>query len=75
MRLRIVYSLVDLKLKGKGILYVSSSYNGIHTKDDLEIRDDSALLFMSSLYFDNTWRLIHHRIQQRIFLDILLGHR
>ncbi len=34
-----IYSLVDLKLKGKGILYVSSSYNGIHTKDDLEIKN------------------------------------
>lgn len=35
-----IYSLVDLKLKGKGVLYVSSSNNGgVYTKDDLEIKN------------------------------------
>ena len=35
-----IYSEVDLKLKGKGILYVEASYNnGIHTKDDLKIKN------------------------------------
>ena len=35
-----IYSLVDLKLKGKGELYVNTAYNnGIHTKDDLEIKN------------------------------------
>lgn len=35
-----IYSEVDLKLKGKGLLYVNASYNnGIHTKDDLEIKN------------------------------------
>ncbi len=35
-----IYSNVDLKLKGKGNLYVNSTYNnGIQTKDDLEIKN------------------------------------
>lgn len=35
-----IYSEVDLKLKGKGTLYVEASYNnGIHTKDDLKIKN------------------------------------
>ena len=35
-----IYSEVDLKLKGKGELYVSSSYNnGIHSKDDIKIKN------------------------------------
>lgn len=35
-----IYSEVDLKLKGKGELYVYGNYNnGIHTKDDLKIKN------------------------------------
>ena len=35
-----IYSNVDLEIKGKGILYVKGNYNnGIHTKDDLEIKN------------------------------------
>ncbi len=35
-----IYSLADLKLKGKGELYIYGNYNnGIHTKDDLEIKN------------------------------------
>ncbi len=35
-----IYSKEDLDLKGKGILVVKSSYNnGIHTKDDLKIKN------------------------------------
>ncbi|MBR3617584.1 MAG: carbohydrate-binding domain-containing protein [Acholeplasmatales bacterium] len=35
-----IYSLSDLKIKGKGSLVVKSSYNnGIHTKDDLDIKN------------------------------------
>ena len=40
VELAAIYSEVDLKLKGKGILYVYASYNnGIHTKDDLKIKN------------------------------------
>ena len=35
-----IYSLADLKIKGKGSLVVKSTYNnGIHTKDDLDIKN------------------------------------
>lgn len=35
-----IYSLVDLKLKGKGELYVTGNYNnGIHSKDDISIKN------------------------------------
>ena len=35
-----IYSLCDTLLKGKGELFVSSTYNnGIHTKDDLKIKN------------------------------------
>lgn len=48
----------DDKDVNKILQWASQSVNedNFLTKDDLEIRDDSALLFMSSLYFDNTWR-------------------
>lgn len=35
-----IYSLIDLEIKGKGELYVvSTNNNGIHSKDDLEIKN------------------------------------
>ena len=35
-----IYSEADLKLVGKGLLYVSGLYNnGIHTKDDLDVKN------------------------------------
>lgn len=35
-----IYSTSDLKLKGKGILYVFGNYNnGVHSKDDLDVKN------------------------------------
>ena len=36
----VIFSQVDLKLKGKGTLVITTTYNnGIHTKDDLDIKN------------------------------------